>query len=253
LNGISDNLPHIIQATFNVILNFVNGIADAIRRNVGALRAAGLNLASAIIDGLTGGLFGGASAVSDAAKKVAEVALAAAKAKLDSHSPSQEFKKIGADGSLGFALGLESMSDTVANSSANVGKTALMSMSKTIAGMSDLIGTNVDMTPRITPVLDLSDIKKNAGQIGSMLGSASVNVGSTYSNAVNASAGYTENKSAVATTSTGSKAPAGVSFVQNNYSPKALTPVEIYRQTKNQLSQARGVLVYQDGGDQQSG
>lgn len=31
-------------------------------------------------------------------------------------------------------------------------------------------------------------------------------------------------------------------FVQNNYSPKALSPVDLYRQTNNQLSRARGVL-----------
>jgi hypothetical protein len=33
-----------------------------------------------------------------------------------------------------------------------------------------------------------------------------------------------------------------VNYTQNNYSPKALTNAEIYRQTKNQLSTAKGAL-----------
>lgn len=248
LNGIKNNMPAVIQSAFDTIIGFINGLADAIRRNTAALRDAGMNLASAIIDGLTGGLFSGRTAVSDAAKEVAQIALAAAKKQLDSHSPSKEFMKIGADGSTGFALGLSSMSDVVANSSAGVGKTALLSMSKTIAGMSSLITDNIDTTPRITPVLDLSEIKKSAGQIGNMIGTSSVDVGSVYSKAQNASEGYSANQSAFSGETAGGQSPAGVSFTQNNYSPKALSAAELYRQTKNQLSQVRGVLVYQGGG-----
>jgi hypothetical protein len=33
-----------------------------------------------------------------------------------------------------------------------------------------------------------------------------------------------------------------VKFEQNNYSPEALTEIEIYRQTKNQLSQLKSAL-----------
>jgi hypothetical protein len=36
---------------------------------------------------------------------------------------------------------------------------------------------------------------------------------------------------------------ASVTFEQNNYSPEALSEVEIYRQTKNQLSQLRMALA----------
>jgi hypothetical protein len=34
----------------------------------------------------------------------------------------------------------------------------------------------------------------------------------------------------------------GISFVQNNYSPKALSRLEIYRQTRNQIHQLKGAL-----------
>jgi len=40
---------------------------------------------------------------------------------------------------------------------------------------------------------------------------------------------------------TGEAAP--IQFTQNNYSPESLSSIEIYRQTKNQLSQARPVIT----------
>jgi hypothetical protein len=40
---------------------------------------------------------------------------------------------------------------------------------------------------------------------------------------------------------TGEAAP--IQFTQNNYSPESLSNIDIYRQTKNQLAQARPVLT----------
>ena len=40
----------------------------------------------------------------------------------------------------------------------------------------------------------------------------------------------------------GDNADSPVTFNQYNYSPKALTRLEIYRQTKNQLSMMKGVV-----------
>jgi hypothetical protein len=253
INAISASGNRIVDAGFKALINFLNGVASSIRQNTPQLIEAGKNIASAILSGLTGGLFGGESAVGDAARAVAESALAEAKKALDSHSPSRKFYEIGAFGAQGLANGLTGTADVVAKSSENLGKTALLSMGKTIAGMSDLIQGSIDLTPTITPVLDLTNIKKNASQISGVLGSTSLSVDSAYSSAKIASAGYTQNQSAATPPPAPSQKPAGFSFTQNNYSPKALSSAEIYRQTKNQLSQVRGVLVYQGVGDQQPG
>ncbi|HEX4503218.1 MAG TPA: hypothetical protein VH187_18950, partial [Scandinavium sp.] len=37
--------------------------------------------------------------------------------------------------------------------------------------------------------------------------------------------------------------PATITYQQNNYSPESLTEIEIYRQTKNQLSQLKTALA----------
>jgi tape measure domain-containing protein len=253
INAVGAQGKPLADAGFNALINFINGVADSIRQHTAQLVQAGKNLAGAILSGLTGGLLGGSSAVGDAARAVAESALTEAQKALDSHSPSRKFYEIGTFATQGFANGLTGTADVVAKSSENLGKTALLSMSKTIAGMSDLIQGSIDLTPTITPVLDLTNIKKNAGQIGSVLGSAPISIDTTYSSAKIASAGYTQNQSATTQAPTTPQKPAGFSFTQNNYSPKALSSAEIYRQTKNQLSQVRGVLVYQGVGDQQPG
>ena len=56
LHQIAIELPKIIDAGVKFIIAFVNGMAKAIRDNSAAMRAAGANLASAIISGITGGL-----------------------------------------------------------------------------------------------------------------------------------------------------------------------------------------------------
>jgi hypothetical protein len=107
--------------------------------------------------------------------------------------------------------------------------------------MSDLVTSNVDIRPTITPVLDLSSVKKDASQIGSMLNGQSLSVQSAYSKAANLSAGYMSIQSATDAAAT-STPPTEVTFNQYNNSPKALSSADIYRQTNNQLSVAKNAL-----------
>jgi tape measure domain-containing protein len=253
INGVGSNSLRLTQAGINMILNFINGLANQIRAATPQMDAAGANLGEAIIDGMSGGLLSKAGGLIQDAKNIAGSVLKALGKALDIGSPSKKAFAIGAWTTEGFNNGLGSMGDAVADSATNVGTSALTAMSKTIAGMSSLISGSMDVTPTITPVLDLSTVKKNASQIGDMLSTTPVNVSASTTSAKIASAGYSDNTNAITQVANTPKTPPPVNYTQNNYSPKALSPVEIYRQTKNQLSTTRGVLVYQDGGDEQSG
>jgi hypothetical protein len=121
-------------------------------------------------------------------------------------------------------------------------------LTESLSGMSDMVHGNIDITPTITPVLDLSDIKKNASQIGSMLNVKPISVTSSYNTATIASAGYSANQVPPQQDVAAPKQPAPITYIQNNTSPKALSAAEIYRQTKNQLSATRGYYVLQNGG-----
>lgn len=248
INAIQANSLRITQSGINLIIGFINGLAGQIRNSTGALDEAGLNLAEAIIDGMTGGLFTGAGRVISEAESIASKVLSVIGKVLHIGSPSKATRQLGAWASQGLADGLDSLADVVETSAANVANTALTSMSKTISGMSDLIAANVDVAPTITPVLDLSSVKKNAGQITDILSTTPVNVGASTASAKIASAGYSSNNDVITTVANSPKTPPPpVTFTQNNYSPKALSAAEIYRQTKNQVSKVRGVLVYQGG------
>jgi tape measure domain-containing protein len=253
INGVSAGGVKIVNAGIQAVINFINGVANGIRSHTSALDAAGVNLGEAIIDGMTGGLASKASGLISKAESIAGDVLHALGKVLDIHSPSKEAFALGAFTTQGFTDGLDSMGDAVSDSATNVGQTALTSMSKTIAGLSDMINANTNVKPTITPVVDLSNVKKSAGQITDILTPDTVSVGASTSSAKIASAGYSDNSDVITNVANSPKTPPPVSFTQNNYSPKAISAVDLYRQTKNQLSQARGVLVYQNGGDEQPG
>jgi tape measure domain-containing protein len=253
INALSANGVKIVNAGLQAVVNFVNGVANAIKANTGPLQSAGWNLAKAIIDGMTGGLASGVGDVVDQAKNLGSTAIDTIKNIWNILSPSKVAHKLGAYFSQGLANGIGSLNDVVVDATTSVGKNAITSMSKSIAGMSDMINANMNVNPTITPVLDLSDVKKNAAQISDILTPSSVSVGTSTASAKIASAGYSSNANAIiAVANTATKTPTPVNFTQNNYSPKALSEVEIYRQSKNLMSEVRGVLVYQSGGDEQS-
>jgi hypothetical protein len=243
IKGISDNQGKVTDAGVKAIVSFVNGLASAIRNNNAAMRNAGANLAGAIISGMTFGLSDGVGSVIAAASRVAQSALNAAMHIFDAHSPSREFRKIGQYGTGGLALGLEDMTKVVVSASTNVGSSAIKAMSKSIAGMAELVnGGMIDVAPTITPVLDLTAIEKSAGAIDGMLSSKPITVDAAYSAATTASAGYNNNQAATTALMTAPPPAEPITFIQNNNSPKALSSADIYRQTNNQLSKAKGAL-----------
>jgi hypothetical protein len=153
-----------------------------------------------------------------------------------------EFMKVGGFSAEGLIKGLGNMSGSVEKAAANTGSVAVESLRKSLSGFSDLITHDMDVHPVITPVLDLSGVKKDAGTLKGLLPSNAIAIDSAYSKASYIAAGYARNKAAESS----SVEPADVrpfSFTQINNSPKALSSAEIYRQTNNQLSKAKGALT----------
>ena len=171
---------------------------------------------------------------------LADAMVKAIKTKLGIKSPSRVFAEIGGFSAQGVARGLDEMSYIVERSSASVGDKAAAALKKSLTGVPDILAGKMDLSPRITPVLDLSSVKKDAGQIGSMLKGQSLAVQSSYSKAQNVSAGLMAAESV--TTDAVQTQQTNLTFVQNNTSPKALSSAEIYRQTNNQLSVAKNNL-----------
>jgi len=236
LQTLAENAPRVADEGYQTIIAFIDGLTAAIDANSEELGRAGGRLAVAIIRGMVSGLTGGISEVARAAKDVAKSALDAAKNFLGINSPSKEFIKIGAGVGEGFVMGVNSYSSAVENSTEDMGKSALDGMKSTMAKIAEEMDRDINTNPVITPVLDLSNLSRDATRLQDMLG-ATV----SYGQAVEISDAEAAKKVAYAKEDTTRSAPV-VQFEQNNYSPKSLSTVEIYRQTKNQLSLAKEAL-----------
>jgi hypothetical protein len=243
INAMAKNQPRVIQAGVDFIISFINGLAAAIRNNSKAMGDAGANLGSAIVEGIARGIAGGVGRIVTEAKNAAKKALDAAKNFLGIHSPSKEFEKLGAFSAEGLANGIDKMSKLVRISTEDMAKLALSSLSSSLSNMAKLMTDKVDIQPVIRPILDLTDLQSNAGQINRVLsGARMINLQASTSNAQQASIGFQTSKSTVDEIDPTDQPPAMVQYNQYNTSPKALSSAEIYRQTKNQLSKSREVV-----------
>lgn len=99
----------------------------------------------------------------------------------------------------------------------------VLDMSEIVTQM-DTFGSDSEWKPVITPVLDMSGVEPGLRNLNAIASYRAPQVAET-------NAGI----------DTGDNADSPVTFNQYNYSPKALSRLEIYRQTKNQLSMMKGV------------
>lgn len=243
INAMAKNQPRVIQAGVDFIISFINGLAAAIRNNSKAMGEAGANLGSAIVEGIANGIAGGVGKIVAEAKNAAKRALDAAKNFLGIHSPSKEFEKLGEFSAEGLANGIDRMSKLVKVSTEDMAKLALSSLSSSLSKISTATKDEFSIKPVIRPVLDLTDLQKQSGQIRSVLsGARTIDFRASASSAQQAANGFQSNRNTVDPTDPSNQLPASVQFIQNNTSPKALSSAEIYRQTKNQLSKAKEVV-----------
>ncbi len=170
-----------------------------------------------------------------AMEEIAEGMIKAIKKKLKIKSPSKAFAKIGVLSTEGLAKGLVDSSKLVTDAAATVGEDALSAIKTSMSGLSDMVNAEINTDPVITPVLDLSQLRKDASAIGNVI---PITAAASFGQASSISADQA-GQAAAGTQDGGSI----IKFEQNNYSPESLSPIQIYRQTKNQLSQAKPVLA----------
>ena len=187
------------------------------------------NTGANIIEGVLTGVVDNSASLYTEIENVMTSALDTAKEALDINSPSGEFEEIGMYSDKGFAGGLRKFAYKVAESAENVGNTAMKSLSASIRKLSIMVEEGIDAQPTIRPVLDLSDIESKTSRLNGMF---------SRTQAMSISAGMNHGSTEEINNSGETKPNAGntYNFTQNNYSPKALSRLEIYRQTKNQFS-----------------
>ncbi len=105
--------------------------------------------------------------------------------------------------------------------------------------MSDIVTSELNPNPTITPILDLTQVRSQAAELNTLTNVTPITAAASYGQAALISAQQREAQEEQV-----DSAPIGgsVVFEQNNYSPESLSEIEIYRQTKNQLSQLKSAL-----------
>lgn len=181
--------------------------------------------------------------IADKAYEMGDKAVDSAKRGIDSNSPSKKTRKLGVYFDQGFILGMLDLSGHVEDAASNVATAALDSMRTAVGKIGAILSSDLDYEPTIRPVMDLSDVETGAQLINDAIANSGAfiplrAVGSTARIAGQFSA-------------SGSRLPGEdvansgntYTFTQNNYSPRALSRLEIYRQTKNQFAQMKGLTA----------
>ena len=93
-----------------------------------------------------------------------------AKKTTDEHSPSKVFMGIGQYMIEGLVIGVNNLKDKAVNSVRNLGHSVINTMSSSISKISDIIGSDMDIEPTITPVVDLTNVEDSIGMINGAFG-----------------------------------------------------------------------------------
>ena len=187
------------------------------------------------VEGFHNGIKDHVNNAKDQATEMARAAANAVKKELDINSPSKVGYELGGFFGMGFTNSLDDYADTAYNSGEAMAKSARDGLRNTIAAIGDCVNDSIDSQPTIRPVLDLSQVRSGAGKLSALLGgskAASINA------SVNSRLAANNQNEAV-----GSSKSTNINFTQNNYSPKALSRIDIYRQTKNQFSALGGIIT----------
>ena len=195
------------------------------------------SVGSYLVDGFCNGISENTWKAEANAKAMAAAAARAAKKELDEHSPSKVGYRIGDFFGVAFVNAISDHVQNAYNASANMANAAKTGLSNAISKVKNFIDNDIDAQPTIRPVLDLTNVESGARKLNAMFSQTqALLVASQFNEGSGVDLQNGENNTISPTGST-------ITFTQNNYSPKALSRIEIYRQTKNQLSVMKEALA----------
>lgn len=242
LTAIANKYPEFQNAGMQCMIKFIAGVKEkaeevktaftgnlnasvtAIRDYHDQFKQAGAYLVEGFADGISENTYRAEAK----ARAMARAAAEAAKDELDEHSPSRVGYHIGDFFGLGFVNAIGTYAVKAYNASAEMADSAKTGLGNAIAKVKDMIDNGVDGQPTIRPILDLSDVEEKSHRLNTLFSRSQA---LTVSTGIAAARGRN-----LQNEDTNPNTGNSYNFTQNNYSPKALSRTEIYRQTKNQFS-----------------
>lgn len=219
--GLYNGLNALAHLPIDAITRICNKMVDKAREILEPekFKAMGIHVIEGLVQGMTDPEM--LAQLENAVEALGILAEEAMAAKLMIESPSKVFANLGRFIPLGLAKGIDDNASVVSTSVEDMADVAVNQMKSTIAKISDAINNEIP-DPVITPVLDLSKVQAGARLLNS-----------TFS----ANAAIAAGASQLSALQNGQYPGGNVVFNQYNNSPKALSRIDIYRDTRNMLSQ----------------
>ena len=239
IQGLAKNAVKIANATGKAILDFLHGIDKAVKKYSKPIGQAGRDIAFDLVDGLSGGLLTyGMEQVQKAAQAIADHLPGWMKKVLGISSPSKVMRdEVGRWAALGVADGLDKNAKHVESSAHDLANKSLDAMKFAFNNSKKAANGLIDLQPKVSPVLDLTQLEKDATKIGSVMGSHVLDAKTSRRTARSiATDELFRNRHA-------DKAVGGdtYKFEQIINSPKPVNHVKVYRGTKSQIALFREV------------
>lgn len=185
--------------------------------------------------GIAEGIRSGESEAITAATDLATKALKAAQDKLKIASPSKVMYGFGRYFDLGFANGILDYADTVAKASENIATQAISTAQIIAENIAATMDEDFEYQPTIRPVLDMDEVDSGLNSFDRNFANRSMNLAGSINRVQKAAPAdkYAESVNPSQNQNGGSNT---YNFNQYNYSPKALSRIDLYRQTNNQFA-----------------
>lgn len=234
ITGLSKNAVKIANATGKAILDFLRGIHKAILKYEQPIIEEGKAIAVDLVKGLVKGLISpdALSDIGNAAKGLADVAKNALGKAWKILSPSKVTQELGGYFSEGAAVGINAKAHLAEKSAQTLADKSLEALKMTFKNSRNASSDLMDLQPKVTPVLDLSQLERDATQISAKMGSHSVKVDGSRHQARDIAAEHAARHGSGGPDSGGDS----YEFIQNIYSPKPVNHVKAYRGTKSQIA-----------------
>lgn len=183
VSSVASGASQLRASATNAVNSFVTGLRTGTASVITAGTALASGLVSSVASGVAGmqsvgayagqGLINGLASMYGAAfgagLTLGHNVVAGARAGLNEHSPSKEMFIVGEFAGEGLGRGLLSMSSYVNNSAEKMAEGSILSVSSVFDQIDNALNGDIDFSPVITPVLDLSAVSYGASQINGIL------------------------------------------------------------------------------------
>jgi len=241
--ALADEAVRLANRMARVLIALLDGLALAIDNNDEAIGQSMRRLVRAMIEGLVVAV--GADDIARALWKIGERMAGGIVTgflnKLGIDSPSKEFIKFGGYITDGLVEGMSDSAIRSERAATSMATGVVQSFNTALENAKVVMEGTDEFNPTITPILDLSNVKATANQLGTILGTQPLQATASLQAANNVSAETTRARENAAVEEQQTFVRE-VKFEQNNYSPTQLNTATLYRQNRNQIELAKKEL-----------